>query len=113
MPHPALLSKSESSIQCAAAVGLQFSHDLLGRNFGANHHMDMTAAHMRGVKRPLLMAANLSHGAKTQLAGLTVEGRSGIPHQLGFCTDSLGISLEKTPAVAVVVTVNRPSLVPM
>ena len=75
--------------------------------------MDMTAPNMRRIERPLLMAANLSHGAKNQLAGLTVEGRSGIPHQLGFYTDSPGIRLEKTPAEAVVVTVNRPSLVPM
>ena len=110
MPHPAFLSKSESSIQCA---GLQFPHDLLGRNFGANNHMDMTAANMRRIERPLLMAANLPRGAQNQLTGLTVEGRTGIPHQLGFYKDSPGISLEKSPAVTVVLAVNRPSLVPV
>ncbi len=73
--------------------------------------MDMTAPNMRGIEGPLLMAANLPRGAKNQLAGLAIEGRLGLPHQPGFDANPLGISLEKTPAVTVVVAVNRAPLV--
>ena len=52
------------------------------------------------------MGANLPHCAKNQLAGLTIERRSGIPHQPGFDTDAAGISFEKTAPITVVVAID-------
>jgi hypothetical protein len=75
--------------------------------------MDMGTARMYSVEGPLLMDADFSHSAKNQHAGLTIEGRSGIPHQLRFDADSPGISLKQSPAITVVEAIDRAPVVAM